>query len=477
MGEMVPVLVPAELVDSIHAIVGSVETFQAAASKRTEDFRVSEAELGAHLAKLEGQCQGLMLGALDETAERIQVGGKFYRKMKPAYPQSYTGLRAEVRVERHLYREVGIHNAPTIVPLELRAGIVEGRFTPAAAVGMAHLAQAAPSREADEIARSLGVLPCSRSAHQRGGVAIGVRWASLEADWSSDLIRAEDIPDHAHSITLSVDRVSMPMAEDRPPSAEDVKRGVSRPITVQYRMAYAACWTLCDAQGKALCCVRYAHVPERGAEAMVERLRADLAAVMALRPKLLICTLADGAVDMQNILDLAVAGYETTSQLVDFWHLAEYLGSAIASTGRPVEPELERFKGVLLEWDSGIDVVHTDLATWGLEAEGEVPEAIVKALTYITNRHERLGYAHAHRLGLPIGSGHVEATAKTIFETRMKRTGCRWRPEGGQAIMGLRALSKSSPKRWRAAMNVMLDSYRAEVTPMKARAPQDGISM
>lgn len=310
---------------------------------------------------------------------------------------------------------------------------------------------------------------------------MGERWAELEATAAAELIADIEIPETARSIALAIDRVSMPMAEDREPTPEDINRGVKNPISVQLRMAFAACWTLCDGWGKPVLCVRYAHVPEGGADAMVQRLREDLAAIIARRQDLRICTLADGSPEMQTLLDRVVEGHDVTAQMVDFWHFAEYLGKAISVMGKPMEATLTRFKGYLIEWDSGADAVEVELKQWRDDATVATsatesatatgpPEELVDALRYLNNQRDRLRYATPHHLGLPIGSGHVEATAKTIFETRMKRTGCRWKPDGGQALLGLRALATSSPSRWRAAMARILATFRASVTPLPVPA-------
>jgi hypothetical protein len=62
------------------------------------------------------------------------------------------------------------------------------------------------------------------------------------------------------------------------------------------------------------------------------------------------------------------------------------------------------------------------------------------AVRYIQARLALMHYADARLRGLPIGSGAVEATCKSLVSVRMKRCGSRWKHQSGNEILQLRAL-------------------------------------
>ena len=113
-----------------------------------------------------------------------------------------------------------------------------------------------------------------------------------------------------------------------------------------------------------------------------------------------------------------------------------------------------------------------------LRDEHDGVEKVIRALTYLRDRHPRrtalateLGYFRQRRRrrryaerkaqGLPIGSGVVEAACQTLVTQRMKRSGMRWRHDGGQAILTLRALVQSD--RFDHGWRLLAQCYRADI--------------
>ncbi len=65
-----------------------------------------------------------------------------------------------------------------------------------------------------------------------------------------------------------------------------------------------------------------------------------------------------------------------------------------------------------------------------------VPE---KAIDYFSTNAERMRYPSFRAQGMHVGSGIAEAACKTMVDTRAKRTGMRWTPDGLDAVLPLRA--------------------------------------
>lgn len=406
------------------------------------------------------------LQGLDVDAARVTIGGKPYTKVG-RYEATYKALEGEVTVPRNLYRPDGERNAKTVDLIGVRLGVVEDGWLPEAATAMAYLLAHGTSREAESTARTLRRLPYSRSSFERIGHAVGALHGIVRDDVEDALIARYVLPEKSHSVSLSVDRVATPMEEPRErPHGRPKDGATKRPVSFVYRMAYCGTLTVHDADGRALHTIRYGRMPKSDPVALSESLAADAAALLAKQPGLKVCILTDGAVELHTLLDNALEAKlpgVTIHRLVDYWHVVEKLGeAAVLIHGTEGRHVLARWKVSLLNSANAISHIINALEVSKC-ANRRVGDArpVGDALRYLRNHRERMGYSRARALGLPIGSGNVEATCKALVGQRFRRPGARWKEESGQHILDLRALALSD--RFHEAIHLTLAPRRREV--------------
>lgn len=123
--------------------------------------------------------------------------------------------------------------------------------------------------------------------------------------------------------------------------------------------------------------------------------------------------------------------------------VAEYLNAAaivLETRGRAWPGQFRRWREALKSEDGAAARIARELEHSGLVdvvVDGQQP--VRAALRYIRERLSRMNYAEARRQGLPIGSGNVEATCKSLVGLRMKRPGARWKHKTGEEVLQLRA--------------------------------------
>lgn len=429
-------------------------------------FDTAWQSVNAGVEESERQLKRRLLRVLDVDAPQVLIDGKLYSRVG-RYEATYKTRQGPVEVERSLYREVGVRNGPTVDPVSLRVGAVEDGWLPEAACAMAHLMACGTSREADSTAQALGRLPYSRSSFERVGHAVGALYGSQRPRVEAALIQALQVPAEAHSASVSLDRVSVPMEEPRKKARGRPKEGApKRPVTRAFRMAYVGTVTLHDKEGQALKTLRYGRMPQGDAALLAQRMAQDVQAVLGQR-FMPVVVLTDGSPQMMNLLDQALASHAPKATqvvpLVDFWHLMEKLGLAAVLIHGVLAPQvLERWKLSLLNRPGAVWQVLTELHESG-KRQQKAGEAmpVHDAITYLENHGGRMAYAPARQRGLPIGSGAVEAACKSLVALRMKRPGSRWKEPSGQHILDLRALVLSD--RWQPAMQLVLTPLRSHV--------------
>jgi hypothetical protein len=212
-----------------------------------------------------------------------------------------------------------------------------------------------------------------------------------------------------------------------------------------YNEASCATLTFYDRDGELLRTVRIGRMPEQGKVALKAALAHELGAVLARRPDLRVVTIADGARDNWGYLSLLPGGRGGNKQIVDFWHAAEHLHEALQAVYGEASlrgaAEFEKQRHVLRHDTDGVEKVIRHLCY--LRDKHPRRHRVARAVGYFRNHRHRMRYASFANQNLPIGSGIVEAACKTLVTQRLKRSGMRWRHDGGQAILTLRALEQS----------------------------------
>jgi hypothetical protein len=463
----VVVEIPAELKALVPARQGVVDAVRTEVERGktggTVDYAAFERRLAERCADVERSGHQLALFALAVSAPHITINKVPYYRALENSETRFMSLAGPVLVSRSLYRLAGERNAPTVDPVALRVGAIEGVWLPAAAREMAFQVQQHTSREAEASGKRLGRLPYSHASFESVAHAVGAMYVGQHRQIEDALIETLNVPEEAKSVSVSLDRVSVAMEEPRPhPPGRPRKGAPKRPIERVYRMAYCGTVTLHDENGDGIYTIRYGTMAAGDPEGLCEGMARDVIELLAKRPDLKVMLLCDGAPEMWNLLDaeFAKAPFDAkdrlVARLIDFWHVIEKLAAA----ARVIAPEPENEAKVLLaKWK--IRLRNSSLARETileeLRASGKEDVLVAKdkpvheAITYLTNNAQRMNYASARRQNLPIGSGNVEATGKTLFNVRMKRAGSRWKNLTGEHIVHLRALALSD--RWDAALD------------------------
>lgn len=410
------------------------------------------------------------LQCLDIDADRILVDGEPHAKVG-RYEATYYTREGPVEVTRSLFRKRGVRNAATVDTVSLRVGAVDG-WLPQTAKAAAFLMQQGTSREAEATSRAVGVLPYSRSSFERVAHGVGERYRVVRYDVEDALIHEYVIPKGARSVSVSLDRVAVPFEEAKlRPAGRPRKGAPKRPIDRVWHMVYVATATLHDRNGEALHTIRYGRVPDYGSEDLVAGMLGDVKALLKRRPKLRVVLLTDGAPDMVNALDEQFTADALGTQplrMVDFWHVAEKLAAAARVIhGKSADSVVSAWKMTLLNTIRAPELIKRDLvASKKSDVVVGDEKPVHAAITYLENQVDRMNYVAARTAGLPIGSGNVEATCKSLVGQRLVRSGSRWKPATAQHIIDLRALALSS--RWDDAMGMALKYERHQVLRVAA---------
>jgi hypothetical protein len=476
----------------------------AKAQRAIDDFRRELAETepkDLNCQDLERQVQGLVnaLGRelmvevfrrADVEAPMVTIGGEQWGNRRVT-KGTYITLFGDIEIERSTFQKNG--GGRVVIPLEKRLGIVEKRYTPQVTRVLARAVALMTAEEAAGLLAETGVAVVSKSTLHRVPHAVAARYEQQRQQINDELRESDDVPDAAATVQVSMDGVMVPQdgehakargrktATPEPPRHEQRYGAESAPCPadkddVRGRAWHEACvgtvsyW---DAAGEHLRTTYVARMPESGKGTVADELEDELHAALAARPDLRVCFAADGnPTQWQRLEGIGVrlpSKLQTEpTWLLDFFHCAGYLSDA----ANAVEPEsAARARVLAADWGTQLKELD-DGAARVLKAmrhqrdqlsPGKRRDAIETSINFLANqaRHGRLQYALARREHRPIGTGVVEAAAKTVVNVRMKRAGARYSQHGGQTIMTFRAAILSG--RFSSMMAIIERSYTQPV--------------
>jgi hypothetical protein len=368
------------------------------------DLERFEQELHDHVMALERDLLGDELSRYDVTADEVTVHGVVYRQCLES-SDTYLTSAGPVRVTRHLYRPAG-RGSKSICPLELRAGIVEGLWTPRAARQGAFVMAHLTPREGAEWFGEFGGMQPSRSTLDRLPKTLSTHWEAHRVDWEESLRASETVPVAAAVLAVSLDGVMAPMATEAadeevegapaPPAAPEPKAPGAAPSASSgnrhYREASCGTVTLYCEEGERLSTVRYGRMPAYKKATLCGQLEAECQSILAVRPDLKVVKLADGAEENWRFLDPLDLGLSPDDlarvvqiSILDFYHAVEHLGTAcdvIWGAGSvQSKAELARLRILLREDDTGVDKVMGRLRYRARQMRGRKRDQLEKELT------------------------------------------------------------------------------------------------
>ena len=425
------------------------------------DFEQFEKKLSEIFAAAECEVLGLELSRFDINVPAITIGGIPHRQVLRCAETYFSGA-GPVRIERSLYanRQMG---EKTVCPMELRSGIVEGRWTPIAAKQSSWVVAHLTPNDGAELFRQFGRLSPSKSILDRLPKKLSQRWEENRVDFEQSLRLDEKVPSDASTVAVSLDGVLVPMKDGqrREKRLAANEKGKRKRGPAGYQEVGCGTLSFYNKEGGRLSTIRLARMPESHKATLKSMLSDELESVFLQRPDLYLVKLADGAKDNWTYLDDELPD---DVSLVDFFHAAEHLKLAldIAHGEGTLKSKsgFEKYRLILRDDDQGVEKVIRHFNYHYRKHPRR--KKLLREIKYFRHNRHRMRYADARSKNLPIGSGVVEAACKTLATQRLKRSGMRWRHDGGQAILTLRSLLQSD--RFDRAWKLLGATYKARVS-------------
>jgi hypothetical protein len=403
----------------------------------------------------------------DTKEPEVLIDGKRWGNRRES-PGEYTTLFGDLKEPRSIYSQPG--GGPVAVPVNARLGIIEGRYTPQVARVLTRTMGLMPAKEGAAMLKEVGVAQLSESTLRRVPKAIAARYETRRERITRALREEEEVPDEAVTVQVSLDGVMVPM------DGEDAKRRGRKtddPQLARHELRYGpvngsgpadddeiagrawheamvATLSYWDRDGEHLRTVYLGRMPESGRGTIADELEEELKIALKRRPDLHVQFACDGNPNLWSLLErmsvrLPVEHHGEIGYLLDYYHAAQYLqdaADAVEGQGTPEARVLAVSWGeTLKEYEDGAARVLKSMRYYRDQVKTSAKrEEIQDAVDFLAKQAQngRLDYAESRAKKRPIGTGVVEAAAKTVVGVRIKRAGSRFEPHGGQTVMVFR---------------------------------------
>lgn len=432
-----------------------------------------------------------VLERADAHSPTVRINGEQWGNRRRS-KGTYTTIFGDVDLERSTYQRKG--RGRLAVPLELRLGLVERRYTPRVGRIIGHSTGVMTAADAARFLKEVGVAQLSSSTIHRMAQAMAARHETVADDVTATVRHMDPVPDKTVAIQVALDGVMVGQDgehcgrrgrktdDPRPPrhrtryeigpilgpAATDDGTGRT------WHEASVGTLAFIDEEGYVLRTTYLARMPEAGKATLVDELHDELQVAMAERPDLTVCFASDGAPYHWKVLAEMAAQLPDEASgdvyfLADFFHVAEYVSKAAGAIEGDGTPEAKvmasNWRETLKAFPDGAQRVLNSMRYHRDKLKGKPgrKEQLEASINYLATqlREERTSYADALERNLPIGTGITEAAAKTLVGVRMKRAGARYTQHGGQTVMLFRSAILSG--RFDAMIRCLEQAYATPV--------------
>jgi hypothetical protein len=160
--------------------------------------------------------------------------------------------------------------------------------------------------------------------------------------------------------------------------------------------------------------------------------------------------ITDGAVWIQKYL---TETFSESTHILDYYHAVEHISDFAKLHFKKPIPRQNWLKIQETELFEGTPQAVIDNIAKLKNLSVTAQKGQEKLLDYYKNNIDRMQYKLFRNQGLMVGSGPIEAAHRTVIQTRMKRSGQRWTPEGAQAMLNLRVIRQSD--RWNCVIDLL----------------------